>query len=121
MSKIHRVLRISLSGSSSWVKYAQACKAVENCASKWINDGQIKDLTLPESIKARAEQTAIRELSQEVLGSNEIPGLKFVPPSTTRYEPPREAYEEMQMPLGVRVCRWPRQSNRDANLFEVTQ
>jgi hypothetical protein len=60
------------------VRLNQARKAIENCACVWVEHGQsIRDLTLRESIAARAEQTKNRE----PLPYAEVPGLRFqVPP-----------------------------------------
>lgn len=109
MPKAHRVFNIT---RNFRLKFNQACKAVDSCACEWEEYGvSIRDLTLAESINARNQQAKARGLASEVLGSNELPGLKFVPPAATKYQAPREAYEEMESPLGTRVCRWPRQSS----------
>lgn len=58
----------------------QARKSVENCASAWVEYGQsIRDLTLSESISARAQQAKNRE----PMPYAEVFGLKFDPPIGT--------------------------------------
>jgi hypothetical protein len=60
------------------VRLNQARRAVDNCACAWVEKGvSVRDLTLAESIAARALQAKNRE----PLPYAEIPGLRFeVPP-----------------------------------------
>lgn len=84
----------------------------DHCTIAWDIPGQtIRDTTDEERITLRAEQSQlarISEMRQGILGSHELPNTRFERPSTTKYRVPREAYEEMEAPLAVRVCRWPR-------------
>jgi len=84
----------------------------EHCTITWdVRGVSIRDTTDEERIQLRAEQAnarRMRELKDGILGRNDLPGIKFIPPKNTKYRAPREAYEEMEAPLGVRVCRWPR-------------
>lgn len=113
MSSHARVLNVT---NGCRIKRSQALGRIEHCISVWVEEGfAIRDLSLPERIQARAKQAQMAKLSQEVLGcSGEIGGCWFVPPASTTYRAPREAYEEMTAPLGVRVCRWPRQAHEFA-------
>lgn len=112
MTNNSRVLNVSRGFT---LKYKQALRAIENCAAAWVDPGQsIRDVSLAESIAMRNKQAQMAKLSQEVLGSGEIGGCWFVPPASTAYRAPREAYEEMTAPMGVRVCRWPRQAHEFA-------
>jgi hypothetical protein len=91
-------------------KFNQAKRLVEDqCVCVWVDLGvSVRELDVDEMVKARSKQTRLRELTQTILGSNESPGLRFERPKTTNFRFPREAYEEMDSPLGVRYCRWPR-------------
>lgn len=84
----------------------------DHCTITWEIPGHtIRDTTEEERLAMRAEQAQqvrLREARAGILGRNELPNLHFEPPVSTRYRAPREAYEEMEEPLGVRVCRWPR-------------
>jgi hypothetical protein len=74
MQKDPRVLNIT---RGFRLRFNQACKAVENCACAWVDVGvSIRDLTLAESIAARARQAKDRE----PLPYSEIHGLKFEAP-----------------------------------------
>lgn len=56
----------------------QAQRAIENCACAWVEYGvSLRDLTLAESIAARAVQAKNRE----PLPYAEIPGLRFEVPA----------------------------------------
>lgn len=94
------------------LKFKQVQRAIEqNCSFVWVDYGRtFRDATPVEAIEMRNKHAAARKLSQEVLVSSELPGLRFVLAGTT-YQQPREAYEEMEAPLGVRKCMWPRKSN----------
>jgi len=59
-------------------------------------------------VKARSEQARIDELKQGILDSGEVHGLRFERPKNTAYQAPWAAYEEMEQPLAVRYCQWPR-------------
>lgn len=71
MSNNHRVLNISRGFT---LKYKQAVKAVEECASDWTDNTRtsIRDLTLAESIAKRNEQARLRA----PLDAPELPGIK---------------------------------------------
>ncbi len=75
MPKDPRVLNIS---RGFRLRFNQACKAVDQCACTWVEHGvSVRDLTLSESIAARAVQAKNRE----PLPYAEVPGLRFqVPP-----------------------------------------
>lgn len=73
MPKDTRVLNIT---RGFHLRFNQARKAVENCACEWVELGvSIRDLTLVESITARAVQAKNRE----PLPFAEIHGLRFDP------------------------------------------
>jgi len=75
MPKDPRVLNIT---RGFRLRFNQACKAVENCACAWVDVGvSVRDLTLAESIAARAQQVKDRE----PLPYSEVPGLRFEAPS----------------------------------------
>lgn len=84
----------------------------DHCTIAWEIPGQtIRDTTDEERIKMRAYQAdkaRLSALTEGTLGANDLPGIRFVPPKTTKYRAPREAYEEMEAPLAVLSCRWPR-------------
>jgi hypothetical protein len=84
----------------------------DHCTIIWVVKGEsIRDTTEAERfdmMAAQARAARICEAKEGILGRNDLPGLHFQPPKTTSYCPPRHAYEEMESPLGVRVCRWPR-------------
>lgn len=59
-----------------YLRLNQARKAVENCACAWVEHGvTVRDLTLAESISARA----VQEKYREPLPYAEIHGLRFDP------------------------------------------
>ena len=98
-------------------KFNQAKRLVEDqCVLKWeIYGVSVRELTLGEMVQARSEQARKRQLELEVLGLDkdsgelrELHGIRFVAPPTTTYQQPWAAYEEMEAPMGVRYCRWPR-------------
>jgi hypothetical protein len=63
-----------------YLRLNQARKAVENCACAWVEYGlSVRDLTLSESIAARAQQAKNRE----PMPYSEVFGLKFDPPIGT--------------------------------------
>lgn len=73
MQKDTRVLNLS---RGFRLRFNQARKAVENCACEWVEVGiSIRDLTLQESIAARAQLAKDRE----PLPFAEVPGLSFEP------------------------------------------
>jgi hypothetical protein len=84
----------------------------DHCTITWVVKGEtIRDTTNEERMALRAEQANQARLSEAkagILGRNDLPNLRFERPKTTNYCYPREAYEELEAPLGVRVCRWPR-------------
>jgi len=84
----------------------------DHCTITWDIPGQtIRDTTDEERIEMRAEQAnrvRLSELKSGMLGPHDIHGLKFERPKSTNYRHPLGAYEAMESPLGVRVCRWPR-------------
>lgn len=85
----------------------------EHCSITWVVKGQtIRDTTDDERIELRAAQMQerrMREIADEIVGMpNDLSGMKFVPPKTTRYRTPYAAYVAMPSPLALRVCRWPR-------------
>ena len=78
MSNNQRVLNVTRGYS---MKHKQACRAVENCTSAWVEFGvSIRDLSLAESIAARNEQAQHRE----PLPMIEIAGVIFIPPSSAQ-------------------------------------
>jgi hypothetical protein len=91
-------------------KFNQAKRLVEQqCACAWVQYGvTVRELTVDEMVKARSEQAKQIQLSQEVLGRNDLHSVRFEQPKTTTYQQPWHAYEEMEAPMGVRYCRWPR-------------
>lgn len=84
----------------------------EHCTITWVIPGvTVRDTTNEERIELRAEQAKqerLSEFSEGILGHHDLRNLRFERPKTTNYRHPREAYEAMESPLGVRVCRWPR-------------
>jgi len=87
--------------------------AFECCAVGWKVEGvSVRNLTAEESRVARirqAEEARMQEFTGQLLGIKaELSGLKFIPPKSTSYAVPREAYEEMTEPLAVLKCKWPR-------------
>ena len=92
----------------------------DHCTITWEIPGQtIRDTTDHERIVMRAEraqQVRLSELKEGTLGPHDLPGLHFEAPKTTNYRAPREAYEEMEAPLAVLKCRWPRNFMRTAGL-----
>lgn len=84
----------------------------DHCSITWVVVGEtIRDTTDEERLALRAEQAEqvrLRESREGMLGPHDLPNLRFERPKTTNYHAPREAYEEMEAPLAVRVCRWPR-------------
>jgi hypothetical protein len=84
----------------------------DHCTITWDIPGQtVRDTTDEERFALRAEQAQqirMRSLTEGILGPHDLPNLRFERPKTTNYRHPREAYEAMEAPLGVRVCRWPR-------------
>lgn len=85
----------------------------DHCTIVWLDreNMTVRDTTDEERVALRAEherEHRLREAKEGVLGRNDLPNLRFEPPKTTNYRAPREAYEEMESPLGVRFCRWPR-------------
>lgn len=86
-------------------------RIAESCCFVWVVPGEtFRDATYAEAAKMRKEFATNRDIAQEVLGAPEVPGVRFLPPSTTNYEFPREAYEEIDSPCGVRTCLWPSKS-----------
>jgi hypothetical protein len=87
----------------------------DHCTITWDIQGKtIRDTTDEERIALRAQQAQqvrLRGLTEGILGPHDLPNLRFERPKTTNYRTPRESYEEMESPLGVRVCRWPRLSH----------
>lgn len=80
----------------------------DHCTITWEIPGQtIRDTTDEERIELRAEQ-AQKAKRMEPLALAEIHGLKFERPKTTKYRAPHEAYDDIEEPSVVRVCRWPR-------------
>ena len=74
MQKDPRVLNLT---RGFRLRFQQARKAVENCACAWVDVGvSVRDLTLAESIAARAQQAKDRE----PLPYAEIHGLRFAAP-----------------------------------------
>jgi hypothetical protein len=74
MAKSHRILNISRNFT---LKYAQAERAISECACEWVDFGRtVRDLTLAESISARNTQARERE----PIASPELPGLTFEMP-----------------------------------------
>lgn len=58
------------------LRFNQARRAVDQCAAEWVEVGvSIRDLTLQESVAARAQQAKDRE----PLPFAEVPGLSFEP------------------------------------------
>lgn len=84
----------------------------DHCSITWVIEGEtIRDTTDEERRVMRAEQAQIKwehELREGILTHHELRETKFERPKTTKYRAPREAYEEMDSPLAVRTCRWPR-------------
>jgi hypothetical protein len=77
MPKDLRVLNIS---RGFRLRPNQARKAIQNCACTWVEIGvSVRDLTLSESIAARAQQAKDRA----PLPYSEVPGLRFDPPYGT--------------------------------------
>jgi hypothetical protein len=78
----------------------------------WVVRGEsIRDTTEAERFEmmaARSRETRASEAKEGILSRAEFPGLHFEPPKNTRYSAPRKEYEEIESPLCVRVCRWPR-------------
>lgn len=73
-SKDTRVVNLT---RSTRLRFNQARKGVENCAWAWVEVGvSVRDLTLRESIAARAQQAKDRE----PLPFAEVPGLSFEAP-----------------------------------------
>jgi hypothetical protein len=85
----------------------------DHCTITWDIPGKtIRDTTDEERIAlraAQAQEARLSEFAEEILGPHDLRNLRFEQPKTTKYTYPREAYEAMEAPLGVRVCRWPRQ------------
>jgi hypothetical protein len=84
----------------------------DHCSITWVIPGEsIRDTTDGERMALREQQiqqVRMRELTEGILGPHDLQNLRFERPKTTNYCYPREAYEAMESPLGVRVCRWPR-------------
>lgn len=84
----------------------------DHCSIAWVVEGEtIRDTTDEERMAlraAQAQQARLHELTVGMLGPHDLYSVRFEPPKTTKYRAPREAYEAMEAPLGVRVCRWPR-------------
>lgn len=96
-------------------KFNQAKRLESQCVIKWVQYGvSVRELTLDEMVKARSEQAKAAALSQEVLGRNDLHGLKFEQPKTTKYQQPWAAYEDMEAPMSFRYCRWPRREQMAA-------
>ena len=108
MASVVRIANLSRPGY--YMKMGKALRAIEACACVWVEEGvSVRDLTLEESLAARNKQAQKRRLSRTVLGVRaELPGISFVPPTSTQYRAPYRAYEQMSEPIGVRYCRWPR-------------
>jgi hypothetical protein len=103
-----------------WWKRSRVERAIENCAAVWCEGGTtIRNATVQEAIQLRNEQAAHRDLGQQVLGRNDIHGLTFERPKTTNYQQPWAAYEEMEAPMGVRYCRWPRRTEQISDCLEL--
>lgn len=74
MSSNERIQNITRGYS---MRAKQALRGVENCAMAWVEYGvSVRDLTLAESIAARAAQAKDRE----PLPLSEVFGIKVVPP-----------------------------------------
>lgn len=75
---VHKDTRILNVTRGFRLRFNQARKAVEQCACEWVEVGlTIRDLTLAESIAARAQQAKDRE----PLPFAEVPGLSFEAPT----------------------------------------
>lgn len=75
---VHKDTRILNVTRGFRLRFNQARKAVEQCACEWVEVGiSIRDLTLQESIAARAQQAKDRE----PLPFAEVPGLSFEAPT----------------------------------------
>lgn len=92
------------------LRLKQAEKGVESCAFAWVIPGKrIRQLNYAESRSALNRQAKERKTGQEILVSPEIPGVHFDGPITsTRVG--RELYEELDSPLALKSCHWPRRS-----------
>lgn len=92
----------------------------DHCTITWISRDEltIRDTTDEERLALRAQQaqqTRLHDLTQGILSpQQEVHGLMFERPKSTKYKAPRRAYEEMEAPLCVRVCRWPRKAHQFA-------
>lgn len=94
-------------------KLGSALKSIKDGNSVWVVEGELyRDATLEEMHEAMTRQASERVRALEILGRNDIPGLTFERPKTTNYQQPWAAYEEMEAPMGVRYCRWPRRSTQ---------
>lgn len=84
----------------------------DHCTITWDTPGQtIRDTTDDERYAlraAQANQVRLHGLTEGILGPHDLRNVRFERPKTTKYIYPREEYEAMESPLGVRVCRWPR-------------
>lgn len=87
----------------------------DHCSITWVIEGEtIRDTTYEERMALRAEQAQrewMHSLTEGILEHYELSNARFVPPKTTKYRVPHQAYEEMESPLAVRFCRWPRAGN----------
>ena len=104
------------------MKFGQVQKRIaENSCFVWVKYGEtFRDATIAEAAQMRKEQATQRNVGLEVLKSGEVGGCKWIPPATTTYRAPREAYEEMSEPiLGVRKCSWPRKQTQSNQSFAL--
>lgn len=78
----------------------------DHCTITWVTKGEtIRDTTDEERLAMRAAQ-AQQAKREAPLANVEIPGLKFK--LLTKYRQPREAYDDMELPICGLRCRWPR-------------
>jgi len=112
------VLRVRNPQTGCKLKLQKAKRMHEQCMIKLdMQTMTYRNCSLAEMIHGRAEIAKQQELQQTILGMTaEIPGLRFIN-ANTEYCAPREAYEEMESPLGLRTCRWPRLNPAEANQF----
>jgi hypothetical protein len=97
---------------------------INNCAITWVKEGvSVRCLTEEEKREAEFKQTAaIEAINNPILPNKEIPGFRFMRPRGSKYvAPSHEIYEELEDPLAVRTCRWPRKSQEWPSRSHVDQ
>lgn len=79
----------------------------DHCSITWVVKGEtFRDTIDEERITLRAEQDQKVYITAP-LAPEELPGLRFAKPLSTKYRAPREVYIQTSEPVCVNRCQWP--------------